>query len=411
MASSELIKVLIVDDNFQTRENIRSALKFEPSIQVVDVAQNGQEAIELAQKLEPDVIIMDVNMPDMDGLEATERIRRKVPYCQVVILTVQDEPGYMRRAMLAGARDFLSKPPNIDDLLNAVKRAGAMAHAEKANWSKGLRSPGGSVASSAPLQGKVITVYGPKGGCGKTLLATNLAIALQTQNQDSKAILVDGNLQFGDVAIVLNEHVKNSLVDLTVRVDELDPDVVEGVAIVHRDSKLHVLAAPPKPEMALQVTGEQFGKLLRFLRTAYHYVVTDTSSYLSESTEAAIEAADLIVLITTQDLAALKNTSLFLNLTDALGFSRERILLVLNRYDKRINLDAERIANSFKHPVETVIPLDERTALQSVLRGRPFVIEDKNSVLSKAVLNLAEVVKQKLAKLEAPAEQETVSKK
>ncbi|NPA93183.1 MAG: response regulator transcription factor, partial [Chloroflexi bacterium] len=127
---ADVIRVLIVDDIAETRENIRRLLQFEKGIEVVGSAASGKEAVALADKLRPDVVIMDINMPGMDGITATEHIRQRVPYAQIVILTVQDDPNYMRRAMLAGARDFLSKPPTIDELVSAVQRAGQFAREE-----------------------------------------------------------------------------------------------------------------------------------------------------------------------------------------------------------------------------------------------------------------------------------------
>jgi pilus assembly protein CpaE len=104
------IRVLIVDDFAETRENIRKLLQFESDIAVVGAARSGEEAIEMAKETKPDVILMDINMSDMDGITATEAILREVPFTQIVILSVQSEPDYMRRAMLAGARDFMVKP-------------------------------------------------------------------------------------------------------------------------------------------------------------------------------------------------------------------------------------------------------------------------------------------------------------
>ncbi len=131
MAGLEKIRVLIVDDIAETRENLKRMLQFDQSIEVVAVARTGKEAIEVTQQLKPDVVIMDINMPDMDGIQATEMMRKKAPFTQVVILSVQNDPGYMRQAMLAGARDFLSKPPMIDELTSAIRRAGTMAQDER----------------------------------------------------------------------------------------------------------------------------------------------------------------------------------------------------------------------------------------------------------------------------------------
>ena len=123
MPTGEKIRVMIVDDVSETRENVRKLLQFESDVDVVGVARTGKEAIQLSQDLNPDVVLMDINMPDMDGISATEAIRAKQPAVQVIILSVQGDQNYMRRAMLAGARDFLTKPPMGDELISAIRRA------------------------------------------------------------------------------------------------------------------------------------------------------------------------------------------------------------------------------------------------------------------------------------------------
>ena len=132
MAVGDKIRVIIVDDISETRENIRKLLQFENDFEVVGVGRTGREGIDLTKEVKPDVVIMDINMPDIDGIVATESIRRLVPYTQIVILSVHGDPNYMRRAMMAGARDFLTKPPSVDELTSAIRRAGKMAQDERA---------------------------------------------------------------------------------------------------------------------------------------------------------------------------------------------------------------------------------------------------------------------------------------
>jgi pilus assembly protein CpaE len=398
MPDEEKVRVLIVDDIEETRENIRRFLMFDSAIEVVGAARSGQEAISMAQKLTPDVVIMDINMPDMDGITATEGIRKKIPYTQVVILSVQSDPSYMRRAMLAGARDFLTKPPSIDELTAAIHRAGAVAVDERKRIAATIQtgSLGGMQPGTGPLRqtGWVIVVYSPKGGTGCTTLATNLALTLQSEG--SKTLLVDGNLQFGDVAVVLNEQVKNSVLDLTTRVDELDEEVITSVLINHSASGLQVLPAPPVPELAESVRGEDFGKLLVHLKKIFNYIIVDTASYMTEVVQSALEKADLILLVTTQDIPSIKNAHAFLNLADASGISRNDILFVMNRFDKRILITPDKLGESMKQPVAAVIPLDERVVTSSINRGIPFIQENKAFPISKAVIAMAEAVRAKL---------------
>ncbi|MBN1371996.1 MAG: response regulator [Anaerolineaceae bacterium] len=404
MPAQEKIRVLIVDDIAETRENIRRMLQFDANIEIAGTARTGREAIDQSIATKPDVIIMDINMPDMDGITATQEVKKKLPYVQVVILSVQNDPSYMRRAMLAGARDFLTKPPMIDELTDAIRRAGVMAHEERkkasSSFTSGPTDVGGVPTQAKPSSslGKVIVVYSPKGGTGRTTIATNLAIALHTD--ENKVALVDGNLQFGDVAVFLNEQGKNTILDLAPRADELDTDIVQEVMVNNRTTGIDILAAPPRPEMADKVTGDQFSKLIDFFRHIYSYVVIDTGSYLTEAVQAALDISNIIVLITTQDIPSIKNCNLFLTLADASGLKRSRIMFVMNRYDKRIAISPERVGESLRQEIVLALPSDERIVSNAVNRGIPFMIDNKIQPIGKSIQQLVDLIKEKITKLE-----------
>ena len=413
MPAGEKIRVLIVDDVSETRENVKKLLQFESDVDVVGIARTGKEAIQVSQELNPDVVLMDINMPDMDGIAATEAIRAKQPAVQVVILSVQSDQNYMRKAMLVGARDFLTKPPMGDELISAIRRAGEMARTEKAKSVQvqpvaisgnlnGLSGFGGP-------KGKIVTVYSPKGGAGCTTLAVNLALTLN--NEDTRVALVDGNFQFGDVAVFINEQGKNTVLDLAPRAEELDPEIVEEVMVKHAASGLHILAAPSRPEHAERISSGQFSKVLEYLSQMYAYVVVDTASLLTDVTLAAIDVSDLIVLVTTQDIPSIKNCRLFLDLLQTLGVERNRILFVMNRYDKRINITPERVAENLKQEVALVIPLDEATATKAVNRGVPFVLDNKSQPVSRGVYALAEGVRGRVAAQESGGEADRVGRR
>lgn len=411
--AGEKIRVLIVDDVSETRENVKKLLQFESDVDVVGIARTGKEAIQVSQELDPDVVLMDINMPDMDGIAATEAIRAKQPAVQVVILSVQSDQNYMRKAMLAGARDFLTKPPMGDELISAIRRAGEMARTEK---SKSVQVQAVAVSGNLNVlagfggpRGKIITVYSPKGGAGCTTLAVNLALTLN--NSDTRVALVDGNFQFGDVAVFMNEQGKNTVLDLAPRADELDPEIVEEVMLKHAATGLHVLAAPSRPEQAEKISSSQFSRVLEYLSQMYAYVVVDTASLLTDVTLAAIDVSDLIVLVTTQDIPSIKNCRLFLDLLQTLGVERSRILFVMNKYDKRINITPERVAENLKQEVALSIQLDEATATKAVNRGVPFVLDNKNQPASRGVYMLAEAVRGRVAAQESGGETDRVARR
>jgi pilus assembly protein CpaE len=398
MADGDKIKVLIVDDIADTRENVRKLLQFESDIEVVGAARTGREAIQMSQELAPDVVLMDINMPDMDGITATETIRQKMPYVQVVILSVQGDQNYMRRAMLVGARDFLTKPPMADELTAAIRRAGAMAREERSKSAQVYVAPVAGMPQAMSLgmaaQGKIIMVYSPKGGTGCTTVAVNLALALN--NEDTRVALVDANLQFGDVAVFLNEQGKNTILDLAPRAAELDPEIVEGVMIKHAASGVHVLAAPSRPEQAESVKPDQVGELLEYLRRLYAYVVVDTCSYLNDVTLAVLDVCDVVVLIATQDIPSIKDGRLFLDLLQTLGIPASKVAFTMNRFDRRIAITPEKVGENLKQEVVAVIPLDERVVIPSVNRGVPFVLDNKTQPAARGIFMLAEALRSRL---------------
>lgn len=407
--AADKIRVLIVDDIAETRENVRKLLQFESDVEVVGTARTGKEGIQLALEMNPDVVLMDINMPDIDGITATENIRQQSPHIQVVILSVQGDQNYMRRAMLAGARDFLTKPPMGDELISAIKRAGEMAHAERAKGAKQqmVLAPGAGASMAmggyaAAQLGKIILVYSPKGGTGCTTIAVNLAIALN--NEDTRAVLIDGNLQFGDVAIFVNEQGKNTIVDVAPRVDDLEADIIEDILIKHEASGIRILAAPQRPEMAEKISADQFIKVLQFMQRYYSYVVVDSSPILTDIILSAIDLSDVVVLVTTQEIPAIKNSRLILDLLTTMGINKERVLFAMNRYDKRIAITPERVSENLKHEISTVIPLDEKVAITAVNRGVPFMLDNKSQPIGKGIFSLAEAVRARLIALDGESE-------
>jgi pilus assembly protein CpaE len=388
------IRVLIVDDAADTRESIRKLLLYDKAIEVIGTIGTAKDAIQMATEKQPHVVLMDINMSDMDGIAATETMRKKVPFVQVIILSVQDDLNLMRRAMMAGARDFLTKPPDVDELVRAIHRSHDLAKEEiNKMGTVGVTgvTPAGETIYGSAIFGKVIMVYSPKGGTGVTTVATNLAVTMNSQN--THVVLVDGSLQFGDVTVFLNEQPRSSIVDLAPRADELDPDIVNDVLINHSQTGLRILAACPRPEMADKITGQQFVKILGFLRRLYHFVIIDTSSYLSEPIIAAMDESDLIILLTTQDIPAIRDTKIYLNLVDSFNISKDKLLFVLNKSDKRIPITTEKVSEALKHDVKLEIVFDDRTVINSINRGQPFVLDPKPQPIVRNIMELADTIR------------------
>lgn len=387
---AEKIRVVIVDDSPETRENVRKLLQFERDVEVVAQAGDGEQAIEIAKQHQPDVILMDINMPGRDGISASQAITRAVPMAQIIIMSVQSEADYLRRAMLAGARDFLMKPFSADELMAAIRRVYDTRPTMVPMMAVGGNAANAAAAAEAS-QGKIIAVYSPKGGSGCTTIAINMAIALASKGH--KTALIDSSLQFGDVAVTLNMRPTTSVVDLIDRVNELDADLISSVMGEH-ESGLRVLLAPPRPEMAEMVTAEHMDTLLRRISQQFDYVLVDTQSALNDLNLAVLDVADRILLVTQQSLASLTNMRRFFDLIVELEYGKNKLMLIVNRSSDKMGISVKDVGDALKRPVISVVPSDEMAVTNAADRGQPIASSSRGrrDPLVDSYFKLAEVM-------------------
>jgi pilus assembly protein CpaE len=384
------IRLLLVDDIPETRENLRKLLFFESDIEVVGAATSGEEGVQMAVELQPDIVLMDINMPGMDGIAASEKISQQSPFTQIIMMSVQGEADYLRRSMLAGAREFLIKPFSSDELVSSIRRVHQLGATRRQAMPAISQAPAGAPAvgeAVVQVMGKIASVFSAKGGVGCSTLAVNLAIALQ-QNAAIKVAVVDTSLQFGDVGVLLNLYASRTIADLASNADELDDELISDVFIPH-NSGVKALLAPPRPEVADTVTPTLITDVLDRLRTMFDVIIVDTGSVLDDVVLNVLDQSDKIIVVTTPEIPAIKNAKLFFEVTEALDYERERIMFVLNKVDKRINIRAEDIEANIKYKIDGQFPLDERSVTTAVNQGVPFILGDKNSLLTQATIQFS----------------------
>lgn len=369
------IKVLIADDIKQTRENIRMLLELDPSIQVVGEAVDGEQTLEMARMTSPDVVLMDINMPVMDGIKATEMLTIHFPRIAVIVISVQGEQEYLKKAMMAGAREYMIKPFTADELISTIKR---VVEINQKRWEAQQVPVQATVSTHKP---QIITLFSAKGGAGRTTLAVNLAVAL-AQHTEERVALVDLDLQFGDVAVMMNIHPKRTIAELMQENEEFDRDLLE--TYLYGRNGVNVLAAPNRPELAELVNEEGVNKILRGLAGFHSYVVVDTACAFNDITLAAFDQSDSILMVVTPDLPSLKDNKRALDLAKTLSL-QPKIKLVLNRSGGGFGIEDEDVERSMEMRIDAIFSQDSRLVLTSINRGIPFVIMDPGSPLTKSI--------------------------
>jgi pilus assembly protein CpaE len=400
------IRVIFVDDNSDTRKNLHKIMQFQSRVQVVGVAKDGKEGIRLTKKMQPDIVLMDINMPDMDGITATEILTREAPNTQVIMLSIQWQKGYFRRAMRAGARDFLIKPSTTKEITSAILRVyearpkPLTAHfksKETNRTGKARQEP--SLSKEEPFyptvesppevkEAEVIAFFAAKGGSGCSTLAVNLAIALQQLQPNARIALVDGNREFGDLSMLLELKSNRTILDL-IGVDELDSDYIHDVLIPHA-SGIKVLPST-SPQEAELVTNLQMKRVIDTLRPEFDFILFDTEVTFREPTLTILEHAHTILLLTTDEISAISNTRLFFDVVTQLDYAADKVRLLLNKYNPQSQISPEAIESNVKHPISAKIPYDE-LVYESRQRGVPYIISHPQSPFSRALNQFATAI-------------------
>jgi len=374
----EKIKLVIVDDSYETRNNLKQLLSFDKRFEIIGEAENGEEAIFIVKESKPDVVLMDINMPVIDGIKATEEITMSVPETTVIIMSVQGETEYVRKAMTAGARDFLCKPFNVDELSETIVKTYHMEsrRRERVTLPK----------VQEELKSRVFTVFSTKGGVGKTTIASNLAVSL-ARSTKKRVALIDLDLQFGDVAIMLNVSAKNTISDLVKEFAMLDKTLMDEYLVTHF-SGVKVLPAPVKPEYAEYITANHVEKIINTLRESFHYIIIDSSASFHESVLTALDMSDRILLVSTLDLPTIKNIKAGLDVMETLHYPAEKIHVVLNKASEQYGIKYKDFENTLHQSIWSYIPEDSQTVVTSANKGFPFVMTRAETKVAKAIIEI-----------------------
>lgn len=372
--------VLIVDQDLQGRFEMKRLVQ-QSQFEVAGEAGLGTEGVSLAAELKPDVILCTMNEPVIRALQTLDALINALPETPIVVYSSSHEVETARRAMQAGARDFLGTPVESDELARSIMLALESEERRRMRLSgqQGLLGP----------RGTVITVFGSKGGIGKTTIATNLAVGMARQVEQS-VVLMDGDTGFGDVADMLDLSPERTVLDLAQDIEGVTRQDLPKYLTRH-SSGLVVLPAPPHTFAWRNLTPERFRRVLDLLAKGYDIVVVDTSGFLNELTVTAIEAATMVLWVTSSEFSSIKDSLQAIEALRSLSFPEERIRIMINNVSGDNGVRPDTVAEVLQREVFWQVPFDRRLRYNGHL-GTPAVLRNPSSPAARSLLDLGRAI-------------------
>lgn len=366
--------VIVSLDRFSA-ETLRTAIG--PDSVILESLQNIPQ--HLSEHPSESVIVVAPSI-DMDAaLTLAESLRVSKPHIGVVLVRQRVDSTLLAEALRCGVRDVVSDR-DLAAISDAVRRSRELTARMRQYSAEDLSEQEAS-------RGKVITVFSAKGGCGKTTLSTNLAATLADGGK-RQVCLVDLDLAFGDVSIALQLFPAHTISDAVPLADTLDESGLRALLTQHSPG-LFALSAPLEPGQAEHISASLVGDLLTILRDHFDFVVIDTPPAFTDHVLAAFDISDIVALLATLDIPAVKNLKLSLETLELLNYPKEKWRVVLNRADSKVGLDVGEVAKTLHLTIAAQIP-SSRAVPASINRGVPIALDEPQHAVSQAIRLFAE---------------------
>jgi pilus assembly protein CpaE len=375
-AGGPAIPTVIVDAD----QALRSRLAMQLGELAIAVATIDQ----LRERLNgsPAVAVLGPSCASAAGIAEAERLVAEHPEVGAILVASELTTELFRQALRAGIKDVLAAPVDTAGLVEAVRRVADSVASFR-------RSDAGPDVESGDL-GRVVTIFSTKGGAGKSVIASNLGVVL-ARRCDKPVVLVDADLQFGDIAVMLKLAPQHTIIDAVASVDRLDASYLQSLLVRHEPSGLLVLPAPLEPQFADQISAAEMMQIIELLRTFAAYVIVDTPAHFNDVVLGVIELSDEVLLIAGMDIPNIKNVKIGLQTLRLLNTPMSKMHLVLNRANSKVKLDVSEVERTLQVKAEGLIPSDV-VVPQSVNKGAPVVLDSPKSGVTKSIESLADLL-------------------
>jgi len=382
---TNVVPVVVLEDDVEVRARLADQLGGRAApIESIDALRTKLSG-------SPMVLVLGPSVANPAGLETVGTLLTTHPELGTILVTDELSTELLQTALRAGVKDVLAAPVEADALMASVARVadtlGSVSAARADAYEAGFEQRGIDDSSQPGGLGKVITVFSTKGGAGKSVLAANLAVVL-ARRSERPVVLVDADLQFGDVAVMLKLAPQHTIVDAVGSLDRLDATLLRQFLMKHDPSGLLILPAPLEPSFADQISAAEVVQIVALLRTFCEYVIIDTPAYFNEVVLGLIEESDDVLLIAGMDIPNIKNVKIGLQTLRLLDVPIQKLHLVLNRANSKVKLDVSEVERTLQIKAESLIPSDV-VVPQSVNKGTPVVLDAPRSGVAKAIEQLA----------------------
>jgi pilus assembly protein CpaE len=372
--------VVIVDQNPENRAELPRTLQ--PSgIVVVGNAGMGVEATTVVSEAQPQFVLLGLEEPVVRGLQAMDAIAEVAPQVAIIVYSSLTDGASIRKAMLAGARDYLAAP------LNPTALSASLAAIQDQEATRERRLSGERVDRGPG--GTVITLFGAKGGIGKTTIATNLGTALCRETGES-VVIVDMDTRFGDVAVMMDMPSERTVSEAARDYEKLDRSNIRDYLHNH-PAGVSVLPAPSNPADWEMIGPEPIEKIVRVLAQTFNYVILDTPGTFNEVVGISLELATVVLLITSMDVASIKDTVMAMNMLRAWSFPEEKIKLLVNHSNIANSIRDTDVARTLDYEIFWQIPFDAAVSRAGQI-GQPVILSSPRSKVSQNLAELARAI-------------------
>lgn len=356
-------------DNFK---EIRASLVADSRVQLLAGGNDAEQLYDEIVRLKPAAALITLGTNAEPAIKLMHKLTVECPHTAIISAAQNASGDLILQSIRAGAREFLHLPIVADELGTVLDRIATFSANQTDVPNK--------------KKGRMVAVFSSKGGCGTSFMATNIAGSIA-----ARTVLVDLNLQAGDLPLFLGVDPKYSIADMIENRERLDDALISSFVTPY-SSRLSLLAAPKEADSADEIEPEHIFDVLQRLRESYDYVVLDPQHTFDAITLAALDQSDEIVLVLTLDIPAIRSTQRALEIFDRLGYPRNKVRIVVNRWSKQIDLDLRQVEKFLGEPVVGFVPSDYQMAVTSINLGSPLVQSEADSKISQEIKRIAETI-------------------